>query len=226
MTGADRAWVSRYQVGDVLHYHRGSAGIGIQAGSYAQVIATDPNENRITVRKQCGEEVTYNPSRLRGVDAYAEIETTFSVGDRIQFTAPNCELNVANRALGTIKQIASDGVMSVKMDAGKTVSFDPRNLRHFDHGYAVTSYSSQGLTADRVLVNVDHTVHPDLINSRFTYVALSRASFDARIFTDSAASLSLRLNHDIDKTSAFEVSQTPGVQEQQRALQSDISLGL
>jgi conjugative relaxase-like TrwC/TraI family protein len=226
MTGADRAWVSRYQVGDVLHYHRGSAGIGIEAGSYAQVIATDPNENRITVRKQCGEEVTYNPSRLRGVDAYAEVERTFSVGDRIQFTAPNRELNVANRALGTIEQIASDGVMSVKLDVGKTVSFDPRNLRHFDHGYAVTSHSSQGLTADRVLVNVDHTVHPDLINSRFTYVALSRASFDARIFTDSAASLSLRLSHDIDKTSAFEVSQTPGVQEQKRALQSDISLGL
>jgi ATP-dependent exoDNAse (exonuclease V) alpha subunit len=29
---------------------------------------------------------------------------------------------------------------------------------NFDHGYAVTSYSSQGLTAERVLVHADTSV--------------------------------------------------------------------
>jgi hypothetical protein len=29
---------------------------------------------------------------------------------------------------------------------------DPNEVRHFDHGYAVTSQSSQGLTAERVLI--------------------------------------------------------------------------
>jgi hypothetical protein len=43
----------------------------------------------------------------------------------------------------------------VKMDNGKSVSFDTQRMRHFDHGYAVTSHSSQGLTAERVLVNID-----------------------------------------------------------------------
>jgi hypothetical protein len=38
MTGADRAWASRYQVGDVLHYQRGSAEIDIPGGSYAHVV--------------------------------------------------------------------------------------------------------------------------------------------------------------------------------------------
>jgi len=37
-------------------------------------------------------------------------------------------------------------------------------------GYAVTSHSSQGLTTDRVLVNMDTTAHPELINTRFAYV--------------------------------------------------------
>jgi hypothetical protein len=37
------------------------------------------------------------------------------------------------------------------MDNGKSVNFNANQMRHFDHGYAATSHSSQGLTAERVL---------------------------------------------------------------------------
>ena len=206
MTGADRAWVARYQVGDVLHYVRGSKEHGIEGGSYAQVIATDPKENPVTVRKENGEEVTYDPSRLRGISGYREIEREFAIGDRIQLTAPNRELGVANRDLGTLEQIGEDGRLTVRMngDKEKTISFDPREMRHFDHGYAVTSHSSQGLTAERVLVNMDTEVHPELINGRFAYVSASRASHDAQIFTNNASTLAERLNHDVSKTSVLD----------------------
>ena len=78
-------------------------------------------------------------------------------------------------------------------------------MRHFDHGYAVTSHSSQGLTAERVLVNIDTNVHPELINTRFAYVSVSRASHDAQIYTNDAASLVRALSHDATKTSAVEI---------------------
>ena len=71
MTGADRAWAARYQAGDVLHYVRGSKEHGIEGGSYAQVVATDPKENLVTVQKENGEQVTYDPSRLRGISPTA-----------------------------------------------------------------------------------------------------------------------------------------------------------
>jgi ATP-dependent exoDNAse (exonuclease V) alpha subunit len=207
MTGADRAWASRYQVGDVLRYQRGSVEIGMQAGSYASVIAISQKDNLLTVQKQNGEQVTYDPSRLRGISAYREIEREFAIGERIQFAAPNRELHVANRALGTIEYIAQDGQMTVKMDTGKTVSFDPQMQRHFDHGYAVTSHSSQGLTADRVLINVDGSAHPEMLNNRFAYVAVSRGALDAEIFTDRAGDLEKRLGKDISKTAALDFSQ-------------------
>ena len=105
MTGADRAWAARYQVGDVLHYLRGSKDIGIEQHSYAQVVATNPKENLLTVEKRDGAQLTYDPSRLRGISAYREIEREFAVGDRLQFTAPNREIGVANRDLGTIQEI-------------------------------------------------------------------------------------------------------------------------
>ena len=59
-------------------------------------------------------------------------------------------------------------------------------MRHFDHGFAVTSHSSQGLTADRVLVNMDTKVHPELINTRFAYVSVYRASEDVPVSGRSA----------------------------------------
>ena len=45
-------WAARYQAGDVLHYPRGSKDIGIEQHSYAQVVATNPKENLLTVQKR------------------------------------------------------------------------------------------------------------------------------------------------------------------------------
>ena len=206
LTGADRAWAARYQPGDVLHYIRGSKEYEIERGSYAQVVTTDPKENRVTVQKPNGEQVSYDPSRLRGISAYREIEREFAIGDRVQFTAPNKELGVANRDLGTLQQIGEAGKLTVRMDGDKekALTFDPAEMRHFDHGYAVTSHSSQGLTAERVLVNMDTNVHPELINTRFAYVSVSRASQDAQIFTNDAVTLAESLSRDVSKASAID----------------------
>ena len=206
MTGADRTWAARYVVDDVLYYPRGSQDIGLERQSYTKVIATQPKDNLLTVLKKDGATVTYNPARLYGVNVYRELEREFAVGDRLGFTAPSKELGVANRDLGTVQRIDKDGQLSVKMDTGKFVSFDANQMRHFDHGYAVTSHSSQGLTADRVLVNIDTKTHPELINPRFAYVSVSRAALDAQIFTDNASTLSNKLDHIVSKTSAVEMA--------------------
>jgi conjugative relaxase-like TrwC/TraI family protein len=233
VTGAERAWAAHYQPGDVLHYIRGSKELGIERGSYAQVVATNPKENLVTVQKQDGEQVTYDPSRLRGISVYQEIEREFAAGDRIQFTAPNRALHVANRDLGTIEHIGHDGQFSVRMDNGKAVVFDANEMRHLDHGYAVTSHSSQGLTSERVLINMDTEVHPNLINSRFAYVSVSRASHEAHIYTNHAASLTESLSHDTTKTSAVTFSKDHNITAEQSIGQSaeqarvqDTGLGL
>jgi conjugative relaxase-like TrwC/TraI family protein len=218
MTSVDRSWAARYKPDDVLHYTRGSKEHGIEKGSYATVVSANHKENQITVQKQDGQQATYDPKRLQGIAAYREIDREFAQGDRIQFTANNRELTVSNRDMGTIERIDSNRV-SVKMDGAKerTVSFDAAQMRHFDHGYAVTSHSSQGLTADRVLVNMDTKVHPELINTRFAYVSVSRASEDVRIYTNDAAILSERLSTDVTKTSAVDLqkSQVDPIHSQQ-----------
>jgi ATP-dependent exoDNAse (exonuclease V) alpha subunit len=179
--------------------------------------AATPSENLVTVQRRDGQQVTYDPSRLRGIAAYREIDREFATGEKIQFTAPNRDLQVANRDLGTIQQIDENGKVSVRMDGTKDriVRFDANEMRHFDHGYAVTSHSSQGLTSERVLVNMDTNVHPELINSRFAYVSVSRASHDAQIYTNDAAKLATNLSQDVCKASAVSFGRTQNNSVQQ-----------
>jgi ATP-dependent exoDNAse (exonuclease V) alpha subunit len=211
MTGAERSWASHYKIGDVVRYARGSKSIGIDAGSYALVATIDPGTNQLTVEKANGELATYDCRRLTGVSVYREIDHDFSVGDRIQFTAPDKSLGVANRDLAVIESILPDCRVSARLDDNRRIEFNPTDHRHFDHGYAVTSHSAQGLTADRVLVHADSTVHPDLLNSRFAYVSISRASRDVTLFTDDMAKLGPHLGANVSKTSALEIGQAPTV---------------
>jgi conjugative relaxase-like TrwC/TraI family protein len=211
MTGAERSWASQYEIDDVVRYARGSKTIGIEAAAYASVIAINPTANQLTVEKANGELTTYDPRRLTGVSVYQEIEREFSVGDRIQFTAPDKSLGVANRDMATIEAIHPDGRLSVSLDNNRQIEFSPNEHRHLDHGYAVTSHSSQGLTAERVLVHADTSVHPDLLNSRFAYVSISRASHEATLFTDDVAKLGPQLGAEVSKTSALEINQASSI---------------
>lgn len=143
MTGAERSWASQYDIDDVVRYTRGSKAIGIEAGAYASVVAINPAANQLTVEKANEELATYDPRRLAGVSVYREIEREFSIGDRIQFTAPDKTLGVANRDLAAIEAIHPDGRLSARLDNHRQIEFNASEHRHFDHSYAVTSHSSQ-----------------------------------------------------------------------------------
>ena len=197
MTGAERSWASRYEINDVVRYARGSKSAGIQAGEYGTVVGINSAANMLTVEKSPGELANYDPRRLTGVSVYREVAHDFSVGDRIQFTAPDKSLGVANRDLAVIESVGPDGQITARLDNNRRIEFNASEHRHFDHGYAVTSHSSQGLTAERVLVNADTGVHPDLLNSRFGYVSISRASHEATLFTDDMTRLNPQLSADI-----------------------------
>ncbi|MFZ0394319.1 MAG: hypothetical protein WAL73_10720, partial [Terracidiphilus sp.] len=73
----------------------------------------------------------------------------------MQLTAPYHEQKLANRELATIERIEGDGNLKLRTESGREVEFNARQHPHLDYGYAVTSHSSQGQTADRVLIHVD-----------------------------------------------------------------------
>jgi ATP-dependent exoDNAse (exonuclease V) alpha subunit len=107
--------------------------------------------------------------------------------------------------LGTIESIKEGGPLHLKIDGGRSVELDPRKHPHLDHGYAMTSHSSQGQTADRVLIHVDTELGAkDLLNSRMAYVSVSRGRYDAQIYTNNAETLGQELSRDVSHSPAIQ----------------------
>jgi conjugative relaxase-like TrwC/TraI family protein len=232
MTGADRTWAQQYQVNDILRYSRRSRETGIEKGEYTRVTSIGAKNNLLTVTRADGTEHTYDPRRQMGVTVYREQEKAFSAGDRIQFTAPNNDLRIANRELGTLQDIAPNGTMRLRLDSGREMAFDPQRHPHLDHGYAVTSYSAQGQTADRVLINVDtELAAKDLLNNRMAYVSVSRGQWDAQIFTNDRGALAGVLSHDVSHQSAHQPEQAIASLHQQnigqtQQVERDFGMGI
>ena len=67
-----------------------------------------------------------------------------------------------------------------------------------------------GVTYSQVRANLNG-VHPDLLSSRFGYVAVSRASHEATVFTDDANRLGYRLGTEVSKTAALESAHSVSV---------------
>jgi len=210
ITGADRQWAERYEEGDVVRYSRGSKALGIQPGDYARVERVGPKTNQVTVRTDGDRTVSYDPRRLQGVTLYRENKRAFAAGDRVQMTAPDRERGVPNRDFGTIDRIDGKGRMEIRWDSGRTSSFEAGERRHVDYGYAVTSHSSQGQTAGRVLVHVEtNRASEKLVNQRLAYVAVSRGQHDVRIYTDDKVKLAGALGRDVSHCSALEHKPAP-----------------
>jgi hypothetical protein len=205
-------------------------------GSSARVERVNAKENLLTDKRDSGEEVSYDPRRLHGVTLYRETGRAFSGGDRVQFTAPNRDHHIANRELGTIEKIDGSGNLQLRLDLGRTLAFNIRDNPHLDYGYAVTSHSSQGQTADRVLVHVDTEQRGEkLSNRRLAYVAVSRGRYDAQSYTNDKINLSETLSRDVSHQSAMDPRHTagPAVAKQigpssslRRATQQTIEQGL
>jgi ATP-dependent exoDNAse (exonuclease V) alpha subunit len=167
----------------------------------------DAKINQLTVRTDDESTVSYDPRRLQGVTLYCKTQRAFAAGDRVQMTAPDRERGVPNRELGKIERIDKNGRMEVRWDSGRTSSFEAGERRHLDYGYSVTSHSSQGQTADRVLVHVEtERASEKLVNQRLAYVAVSRGQYDARIYTDDKVKLARVLDRDVSHPSAIERS--------------------
>ena len=100
MTSSERAWASHYEPDEVIRCARGSKAAVIEAASCAVVTTVDQRNNLLTVQKESGELIICDSRWLSGVSVCREVLRYFAVGERIQFTAPDKQLGVANGTPG------------------------------------------------------------------------------------------------------------------------------
>jgi Ti-type conjugative transfer relaxase TraA len=110
-------------------------------------------------------------------------ERGFAIGDRMIFSRNNRMLGVKNGQLGTLagwRLNPRDGnlEMTVHLDTGAAVIFNPGEYGHIDHGYAMSVHKSQGVTANNVSVLISES----MTDQEWSYVAMSRHRRRLRVF--------------------------------------------
>src|SRR2546426_8207516 len=106
-----------------------------------------------------------------------------------------------------IRDYKVTGVQTCALPICRTITLNIKDNPHLDYGYAVTSHSSQGQTADRVLVHVDtEQAGERLVNRRLAYVAVSRGRYDAQVYTNDKGQLAEQLARDVSHRSAIEAN--------------------
>jgi ATP-dependent exoDNAse (exonuclease V) alpha subunit len=205
-----------YQPGDILHFPRGSKRIRLAKDGYARIDSMDTKANLLMLKLPDDTRINFNPGRWRGLEVYRPEHRTLAVGDRLQFRAPDRALKVANGEFVTILALHRKQA-TLRLDNERELTAKLTQLQRVDHGYAATSHAAQGATVDRVIVNVDSMRSAQLVNRKQFYVSISRARYDAQLYTDDAEAMRRALARNPQKAIALDLVKTRATQELRKA---------
>jgi ATP-dependent exoDNAse (exonuclease V) alpha subunit len=208
----ERRYVHSYRPGDYLRFHTNFPALNVKSGQIGTVVEVKPDQNMLSVKLGEGSDqrfLAFNPASRSNLSVFESQDRPFAIGDRIQFTTPWKEKGVASRETARIEHIEKNGNIAVRLETGRRVAWNLKEYNYLDHAYAMTSHSSQGMTVDRVLVHVDTTDSRvrGLVDKTLSYVATSRARYDAQVFTDNAGQLGHVLSRENVKETALSEAQ-------------------
>jgi ATP-dependent exoDNAse (exonuclease V) alpha subunit len=137
-------------------------------------------------------------------EAQALRTVSYEAGDVVRFTHNDHRAGIVNGERAT--------VASIDIEQGRIVLDKPDSTHlaqrldgplYLDHGYAQTVHAAQGQTCERILIDAPASSATN--NESAYYVAISRASHEARLYTDDAQRLPEALSREDGKTAALEV---------------------
>jgi ATP-dependent exoDNAse (exonuclease V) alpha subunit len=197
-TQVERRFSKNYHVGDVVQPEKDYK-TGLQRGALYRVVDTGPG-NRLTVVGKDGRGISFSPMHAK-VSVYQLEQTELAKGDRIRINRNDAALNIATGERFSVSALEPGSL--VLEGYGRTVRLPTDAPVHLDHAYVTTVHSAQGMTADRVLIEAEtgsRTTAKDVY-----YVAISRARFGARIYTDDAGKLPASISRENLKLAAMDI---------------------
>ncbi len=202
LTEAQKLRTVSYQAGDVVRADRDYKALGLERGDFARVV--DGRAGVVTLERADGQRVEWRPVNQPHLTAFTEQQRELAVGDVVRFTHNDHRNGIVNGERAT--------VASIDIEQGRIVLDKPDGTRlaqrldgplYLDHGYAQTVHSAQGQTCERILI--DAPAGSATNNESAYYVAISRATHEAKLYTDDAQRLPEALSREDSKTAALEV---------------------
>ena len=183
-TSAQLKYACAYSEGEVVVPVRDYRRYGLEKKVQYTVLSRDVAQNQVTVAAPDGSAIAFDPSRCADKTTYAVQEIAIAPGDQLRWTRNDTERGVRNGQMVTIAAIDAKGTATLKDASGNETTVELTGQQYLDYALVSTTYSSQGKTADQVLVAVDSTISKEGL-----YVAVSRAKQKLSLYTASKEKL-------------------------------------
>ena len=189
LTRVQARQAASYHEGDILRAGRDYASLGLAKGDSARIVAIDTERNWLALERSGGQRAGIDPARYTRFSAWTARELTVQAGDRITLREPVGHLR--GGAGLTVERIDA-GVLHLRDARGGAQTLDTAKAVALDYAYAQTAHQAQGSTCARVLVHAESD-RVNLMNQQSLYVALSRATHEAIVYTDDRVALAAQV---------------------------------
>ncbi len=148
------------------------------------IVRINPRTNQLIVQTASQEILTIDPAHCQRKSVYTVQQIPVTVGDRLRWTKNDRDNDIQNGQRFTIREIDAVENAEIIDEQGNIRHVNLSDQQHLDYAWVSTVYGSQGQTADRVLVAIDHTFARESL-----YVAMSRAKHHLTLYTPDKAAL-------------------------------------
>lgn len=196
---AERGRTLNYQPGQIVEPHAAMGNRKLPIGKRAKVI--EVQNKTVWVENYKGERIALDLGKADKFNVYEQKGLFLMQGERIRITKTGKTKSgsrISNGSIEEVKSVEANGDIILKK--GKTL---PPDFMHFDHGYCVTSHSSQGRTVDDVFIAESAVSFPAASLEQF-YVSCSRGRERLRIFTDDKEELKQAISRSCARKSAHD----------------------
>ncbi|QIR41834.1 relaxase domain-containing protein (plasmid) [Tolypothrix sp. PCC 7910] len=180
LTSVQMRYTHNFELGDMVMPTRSYKRRGLEKGQLYSVVGKD--SDGLTLLASDGKYYQVDTGFDKAVYQHQKIE--IALGDRLRWTKNDRQLGRRNGQEFVVTAIDGNNAQIQYFDNGQTEFINLQQAQHLDYAIVSTTYSSQGKTADRVLIAADHTIGQESF-----YVAVSRARYDLKLYTEDKDSL-------------------------------------
>lgn len=174
LTKVQMRFAHNFEIGDAIMPTRDYKRRGLDKGKLYEVVGR--TTDKLTLIGDNGQVMDVDTAFEKAVYQSHQIE--IAVGDRLQWKKNDRQLGRRNGQEFTVTGIDLN-IVHIKYADERTECISLAQAQNLDYALVSTTYSSQGKTADRVLISADFTIGQESF-----YVAASRARHELKIYTE------------------------------------------
>ncbi len=199
LTEVEKKDIDNYKVGQVLSFHKNMK--GVRAGSHLAI--KEIHNNSIIANDRQGNHSIISLDNSDRFSVYEKVKIYLTEKDKVRITGNSKSLEGKRLYNGSTYEVKGfDEAGNIKLSNGSVIS---KNYGHFNQGYVVTSHSSQGKTADKVIISQSSNSIKASSMEQF-YVSVSRGRNAVSIYTDNKQDLLRGIKQTTHKLSAMELT--------------------